>query len=76
MPRLQWVFGVVVLGLAGAPGGCGPGRSVGGGDAGAVPGDRLCRQRAPDGVAVWDIDPEHLAHAACKVAGRNVNPTE
>jgi DNA-binding SARP family transcriptional activator/WD40 repeat protein len=28
------------------------------------------------GVAVWDIDPEHLADAACRFAGRNLTPTE
>lgn len=31
---------------------------------------------APQGVAVWDIDPEHLADAACQLAGRNLTPTE
>jgi WD40 repeat protein len=31
---------------------------------------------SPHGVAVWDIDPAHLADAACKVAGRNLTPTE
>jgi DNA-binding SARP family transcriptional activator len=30
----------------------------------------------PDGVGVWDIDPEHLAAAACRVAGRNLTATE
>jgi hypothetical protein len=29
-----------------------------------------------DGVAVWDIDAEHLAEAACRVAGRNMTETE
>lgn len=28
------------------------------------------------GVAVWDIDPAHLAQAACRLAGRNLTPTE
>jgi WD40 repeat protein len=28
------------------------------------------------GVAVWDIDPEHLADAACRFAGRNLTPSE
>jgi len=28
------------------------------------------------GVAIWDIDPEHLADAACQFAGRNLTPTE
>ncbi|HUG07813.1 MAG TPA: hypothetical protein VMP13_02760 [Acidimicrobiia bacterium] len=29
-----------------------------------------------EGVAVWDIHPEHLAEAACRMAGRNLIPTE
>jgi DNA-binding SARP family transcriptional activator/WD40 repeat protein len=29
-----------------------------------------------DGVAVWDIDPDHLAAAACELAGRNLSETE
>jgi WD40 repeat protein len=29
-----------------------------------------------EGVAVWDIDPEHLAEAACRVAGRDLTETE
>jgi hypothetical protein len=28
------------------------------------------------GVVVWDLDPEHLADAACAVAGRNLTQTE
>jgi len=28
------------------------------------------------GVVVWDLDPEHLADAACAVAGRNLTRTE
>jgi hypothetical protein len=28
------------------------------------------------GVAVWDLNPEHLADAACAVAGRNLTQTE
>ncbi len=28
------------------------------------------------GVAVWDLDPDHLAAAACQVAGRNLTPSE
>lgn len=28
------------------------------------------------GVVVWDLDPEHLAGAACAVAGRNLTKTE
>jgi DNA-binding SARP family transcriptional activator/WD40 repeat protein len=31
---------------------------------------------SPHGVAIWDIDPGHLAGTACKVAGRNLTPTE
>jgi DNA-binding beta-propeller fold protein YncE len=31
---------------------------------------------SPHGVAIWDIDPEHLADAACTVAGRNLTATE
>lgn len=29
-----------------------------------------------DGVLIWDIDPEHLAMAACKLAGRNMTLQE
>ena len=29
-----------------------------------------------DGVAIWDLDPDHLAEASCAVAGRNLTPTE
>ena len=29
-----------------------------------------------NGVAIWDIDPRHLARAACTVAGRNLTATE
>ncbi len=29
-----------------------------------------------DGVMIWDIDPEHLAVAACKLAGRNMTLPE
>jgi WD40 repeat protein len=28
------------------------------------------------GVVVWDLDPEHLLAAACRVAGRNLTRTE
>jgi WD40 repeat protein len=28
------------------------------------------------GVSVWDLDPEHLAEAACQLAGRNLTRTE
>jgi hypothetical protein len=28
------------------------------------------------GIALWDINPEHLAEAACRLAGRNLTPTE
>jgi hypothetical protein len=31
---------------------------------------------ASDGVEVWDIAPEHLAEAACRMAGRNLTETE
>lgn len=27
-----------------------------------------------DGITVWDLDPEHLASAACQLAGRNLTP--
>jgi DNA-binding SARP family transcriptional activator/WD40 repeat protein len=40
------------------------------------PDGKAVATNAPDGVSVWDIDPEHLAGAACKVAGRNLTPTE
>ena len=29
-----------------------------------------------DGIIIWDLDPEHLATAACRLAGRNLTPTE
>jgi DNA-binding SARP family transcriptional activator/WD40 repeat protein len=29
-----------------------------------------------NGVAVWDIAPDHLAEAACRLAGRNLTPAE
>jgi DNA-binding SARP family transcriptional activator/WD40 repeat protein len=29
-----------------------------------------------NGIAIWDLDPEHLATAACRLAGRNLTPTE
>ncbi len=29
-----------------------------------------------DGVVIWDIDPDHLAAAACKLAGRNLTEAE
>jgi WD40 repeat protein len=29
-----------------------------------------------DGIAIWDLDPDHLATAACRLAGRNLTPTE
>jgi WD40 repeat protein len=29
-----------------------------------------------NGIAIWDLDPEHLATAACRLAGRNLTRTE
>ena len=29
-----------------------------------------------DGIAIWDLEPEHLQAAACRLAGRNLTPTE
>ena len=29
-----------------------------------------------NGVAIWDINPEHLATAACRLAGRNLTAAE
>lgn len=29
-----------------------------------------------DGIQAWDIDPDHLAQAACLMAGRNLTETE
>jgi hypothetical protein len=29
-----------------------------------------------DGVAIWDLNPEHLMMAACRLAGRNLTSTE
>ena len=40
------------------------------------PDGKAVATNSPRGVAVWDIDPEHLADAACRVAGRNLTPTE
>jgi DNA-binding SARP family transcriptional activator/WD40 repeat protein len=40
------------------------------------PDGKAVATNAPDGVTVWDIDPEHLADAACNVAGRNLTRTE
>jgi len=31
---------------------------------------------APDGVAVWDLDPGHQFEAACRIAGRELNADE
>jgi DNA-binding beta-propeller fold protein YncE len=28
------------------------------------------------GIAIWDLDPEHMVTAACQLAGRNVTATE
>ena len=40
------------------------------------PDGKAVATNAPDRVSVWDIDREHLADAACKVAGRNLTPAE
>ena len=29
-----------------------------------------------NGIAIWDLNPEHLQTAACRLAGRNLTPTE
>jgi hypothetical protein len=29
-----------------------------------------------DGVVLWDVDPGHLADAACRLAGRNLTESE
>jgi hypothetical protein len=29
-----------------------------------------------DGVAIWNIEPDHLADAACHLAGRNLTHAE
>ncbi len=29
-----------------------------------------------DGFTIWDLDPDHLAAAACKLAGRNLTRAE
>jgi DNA-binding SARP family transcriptional activator/WD40 repeat protein len=29
-----------------------------------------------DGLAIWDLNPQHLAVAACRLAGRNLTPAE
>ena len=33
-------------------------------------------RRSGNGIAIWDLNPEHLAAAACRLAGRNLTPTE
>jgi hypothetical protein len=30
----------------------------------------------PRGIQVWDLDPDHWAAAACRVAGRNLTEQE
>jgi hypothetical protein len=40
------------------------------------PDGKAVATNARDGVAIWDIDPEHLADAACQFAGRNLTPSE
>jgi hypothetical protein len=30
----------------------------------------------PTGVAIWDLDPDHLGDAACQLAGRNLTECE
>ena len=29
-----------------------------------------------EGLAVWSLEPDRLAEAACRLAGRNLTPTE
>jgi WD40 repeat protein len=40
------------------------------------PDGRAIATGSADGVAIWDIDPEHLAEAACRLAGRNLTASE
>jgi hypothetical protein len=40
------------------------------------PDGRAVAVSVPTGVAVWDLDPDHLATAACRMAGRNLTATE
>jgi WD40 repeat protein len=40
------------------------------------PDGKAVATNSPHGVAIWDIDPEHLADAACQFAGRNLTPSE
>jgi hypothetical protein len=42
----------------------------------AQDGRRLVLGGGPDGVQVWDLDPDHWATAACQVAGRNLTRDE
>lgn len=37
---------------------------------------RGCQINGPDGVVEWDLDPDHLAAAACNLACRNLTRTE
>ena len=43
---------------------------------GIRPDGKAVATNSPRGVTIWDINPDHLAHAACQVAGRNLTPTE
>jgi DNA-binding SARP family transcriptional activator/WD40 repeat protein len=40
------------------------------------PGGHTVAVTVREGVAVWDIEPDHLAAAACELAGRNLTVTE
>jgi WD40 repeat protein len=40
------------------------------------PGGHTVAVTVREGVAVWDIEPDHLAAAACELAGRNLTETE
>jgi hypothetical protein len=39
-------------------------------------GKELALPYADQGVALWDLDPDHWSDAACMVAGRNLTPEE
>ncbi len=54
------------------------GRPLVGGNAGPVlrPDGQAVTVNGRDGLAIWNLDPDHLAHAACDLAGRNLTKAE
>jgi WD40 repeat protein len=54
------------------------GRTVVGGNAGPSlrPDGKTVAVNGREGLAVWSLEPDRLAEAACRLAGRNLTPTE